>query len=354
MKRVAFPAVGLLVALLGTAVIVVIAGRLVVAYVGRDCATDLCARMVWVDDHAGRPPTEVGGYLPDPLLGWIPGPNQRPHPEHASRITTDAHSVRGVRPYPIARGPQPRIVALGDSYTFGVCVHDEESWPAQLEQQLPGTEVINLGVPGFGLDQMLLRWERDGLAYKPDVVVLGYIAPDLARDVASFDFYAKPRFEPDGSGLRLTGTPVPTPRELLERESGIASRWINYGARGLHLDQLFNRRTDTALSDEVARRIIARLIASAQDVGAKPLVVLLPMEAELEAFARHYQEPEPFSGACQATGTPCFTLTTEVAHFVTGNPGPDYFKCHYRPELHRFVAACLAERIRPLLPAAPR
>ena len=53
----------------------------------------------------------------------------------------------------------PLTLAAGDSFTFGDEVNDDESWPAALEQ-LTGRRVINAGVPGFGLDQAVLRAEQ--------------------------------------------------------------------------------------------------------------------------------------------------------------------------------------------------
>src|SRR4029079_7866623 len=56
-------------------------------------------------------------------------------------------------------GPKPpgtlRVLALGDSFTFGVGARVGETYPAQLEKALRArgvrTEVLNAGVPGFGV-----------------------------------------------------------------------------------------------------------------------------------------------------------------------------------------------------------
>ena len=52
------------------------------------------------------------------------------------------------------------ILAVGDSFTFGDEVKDDETWPAHL-QQLLGRRVLNAGVSGYGFDQIVLRAEKD-------------------------------------------------------------------------------------------------------------------------------------------------------------------------------------------------
>ncbi len=78
----------------------------------------------------------------------------------------------------------PRVVALGDSYTFGWGVDDEHTYPAQLERLLRDHDglaevnVINAGTPGFNTMQeasyLTSRWDE----LRPDVVVLGFVMND--------------------------------------------------------------------------------------------------------------------------------------------------------------------------------
>ncbi len=65
----------------------------------------------------------------------------------------------------------PRVVVIGESFVHGFTLPVESSWPAQLEQQLPGVEVLNFGFCGAyaGRLRSLLR---EALTLSPDVVVL--------------------------------------------------------------------------------------------------------------------------------------------------------------------------------------
>ncbi|MDP6674396.1 MAG: hypothetical protein QGH93_06040 [Gammaproteobacteria bacterium] len=53
----------------------------------------------------------------------------------------------------------PCLTVYGDSLAFGSEVPDGQAWPAQLTQKL-GCRVLNYGVPGYGADQSLIRFEK--------------------------------------------------------------------------------------------------------------------------------------------------------------------------------------------------
>jgi lysophospholipase L1-like esterase len=77
-----------------------------------------------------------------------------------------------------------RIVAIGDSITFGTRLDLKVTWPKRLEQMLRGkgkkVEVLNLGVGGYDTAQEIECLERIGLAFDPDYVVLGFCVNDVA------------------------------------------------------------------------------------------------------------------------------------------------------------------------------
>jgi hypothetical protein len=65
-----------------------------------------------------------------------------------------------------------RVLAFGDSFTFGVGVTEAECFTEVAEGRLRGVEILNMGVPGYGLDQMLLSFLAQGVRYQPDLVVV--------------------------------------------------------------------------------------------------------------------------------------------------------------------------------------
>lgn len=83
---------------------------------------------------------------------------------------------------PVAAHPQPgekRILALGDSWIFGISVTQGRTIPDQMEDQLKRAgwaekvDVINAGVPSFAAFDVLWRWNELGGRYQVDGVLIG-------------------------------------------------------------------------------------------------------------------------------------------------------------------------------------
>lgn len=93
--------------------------------------------------------------------GWYPEPhlvNRRLLTPHGSYLaTTDECGHRNSLPYP-ADGVLP-IVVQGDSNAFGFGLSDDETLAARLNARLSGTQVFNLGVPGFDLNHYYYQYE---------------------------------------------------------------------------------------------------------------------------------------------------------------------------------------------------
>jgi acyl-CoA thioesterase-1 len=72
-----------------------------------------------------------------------------------------------------------KIVAFGNSITFGTGVSPEQAFPALLQQEL-GIEVINAGVAGETTEDALKRVDKI-LAYNPRIVLLEFGGNDFLR-----------------------------------------------------------------------------------------------------------------------------------------------------------------------------
>lgn len=76
-----------------------------------------------------------------------------------------------------APGARVRILAVGDSHTYGAGVDAEASYPGQLQAELdrrsPGRySTLNLGVPGLGTGQVRERLPAWARRYEPDVILV--------------------------------------------------------------------------------------------------------------------------------------------------------------------------------------
>ena len=127
---------------------------------------------------------------PDPVLLFRLQPNTHARVAQ-SEFVINSRGFRGPE-IPAEKGDAYRVVALGESTTFGVTLHrQQQPWPELLEQLIRErlkpprpVEVINAGVPGYRLDQNLHRFPTDILPLKPDMVISyhGINAFDSLRD----------------------------------------------------------------------------------------------------------------------------------------------------------------------------
>ncbi|RXQ97432.1 hypothetical protein EO244_00660 [Ancylomarina salipaludis] len=71
------------------------------------------------------------------------------------------------------------IVVLGDSYSFGQGVNDNEDYPTILDQKLQDRfNVVNLSVSGWALTQEIRRYYEFGQLYNPKLVILQFCEND--------------------------------------------------------------------------------------------------------------------------------------------------------------------------------
>lgn len=154
-----------------------------------------------------RPLTRTAIAVHDALLGHIPSPNLKGFRNYEANITTDEAGIR--RNGSGSPPPGTPVLAIGDSFTFGLEVDDDGSWPASLERRL-ARPVINAGVFGYGLDQIVLRGEKL-LDTRSDIdtVVLAVFGGDIERCEYSYLFATKPYFSIRDGHLELRNVPVP-------------------------------------------------------------------------------------------------------------------------------------------------
>lgn len=152
-------------------------------------------------------------FLYDRLLGWRNIPDWE-STTYGRPLTINSRGLRD-REYAFAKpAGTKRILALGDSYTWGYGVGDEELYTEVLERAAArdgrAVEVLNAGVSGWGTDQEYLFFREEGIRYEPDIVVVTFFFNDLFETVRSVMYgSAKPVFR--NVDLELQNVPVPKP-----------------------------------------------------------------------------------------------------------------------------------------------
>jgi len=156
--------------------------------------------------------------VPDPHLGWKLKPNNSSPGHHTLEHGIRRNSAEtAVRP--------GAILAVGDSFTEGWEVEDEETWPAHLEKRI-GKPVLNAGVGGYGTDQIVLRAEQLLPVLKPKTLIVGFLEFDIHRTNHTHFGSPKPYFTVENDVLKQHPPALLTPRS--ERGFLVAA---SYGIR---------------------------------------------------------------------------------------------------------------------------
>jgi GDSL-like lipase/acylhydrolase family protein len=198
----------------------------------------------------------------------------------------DQHGFRAAHG-PASAGAPCRVLALGDSHTFGYGVGAEQAWPAMLESMLVRANVANAGLCGSGIAAEQ-AWLPDALAASHAQVVVIAVTPwslredpeppeqheldahwprteayfrRITRSSAVADRMSRLLLQHTSA---LIGWPPPAPvlwelAPLVEAPATFHARWAGVHARLARMVELVRRR------------------------GATPLVLFVPLDVQVSA-----------------------------------------------------------------------
>jgi hypothetical protein len=199
-------------------------------------------KMGWVGQFRNRPSRT---FVTDPETGWRMRPNNSfdwiiGREEQTYR--SNSQGFRSSRDFD-KNDPRTKLAFVGDSYTFGTGVADDETFPALLERSSADRTSWNFGMPGFGVDQVWMSARHQALPLKPDVLVVGLVNADFERSQVPFrrlEGFAKPTFKlVDGRLIERTTERAPNfVMQYLDDHSRLWSMWqrtlrwvgVNYSA----------------------------------------------------------------------------------------------------------------------------
>jgi hypothetical protein len=274
-----------------------------------------------------------------------------------------------------------RIALIGDSMTYGYEVRCEDSWGHELEAHLgPDVQVLNFGVSSYGLNQVLLRYERDARSWKPQIVIIGITAREITRLVEMYPFlipqwgghpFVRPRLVLKNGIPSYINQPTPTPAEVIThtsiKELPNIDRDANY--RGLEwerddlwyfLQQSYFFRFLTSirppsepiregLSDKdilaLSQHVLRVMVRLVREDGATPLFVHFPYEFELRKTEEDGKNYVPRSvhtlrnaNIAHFDTTACLFEAKATDEFMSGG--------HYSPKANAVIAKCLELTLR--------
>jgi lysophospholipase L1-like esterase len=289
----------------------------------------------------------------------------------------NSRGMRGPEVAPTFAPDELRVVALGDSCTFGKGVLEEETWPRQLEAllaaELPGRRpvVFNLGVNGYSSGHYLRVLEDVAEVLKPHLVVVGYNINDFPNPVREVDTAVFSGSAPQQKTTWRARFRRWLPRDL--RDELNRSALYRY-LRATYYD--WNRAKDYAQMEAIARnrslqqdegmdkafaleaQRFRELVERARTVDAKVAFFLFPYESMvyLDDFERGPEErvrslaaevdvgfvdvPEAFRARAHASSPPAML-------FIRGD------RYHPNAQGYATVAAAVLARLRELGWLAP-
>ncbi len=273
-------------------------------------------------------------HQPDPLLMWSMRPNLD------TSWTADAQGARwrvqtnalGLREDAVALGAdRVRILALGDSCTFGLGVNQGQDWPAQLQKclghgEVP-PEVINAGVLGYTAFQGLRYFQYRGAELRPQLTLAAFGLNDLQP--------------PHRCAIG----------DLEWEEIRSPSAFITV-VRGI----LRVREEDNLLPTGLARARLSRgefydcmraLVHIFYDNETTPVLLIWPLRSDLDAPDTESAHAALISLAAEETGAACIDLRVPARE-----AGPHIFldSCHLTPEGYQLMAAYLSRELKRLFP----
>jgi hypothetical protein len=327
----------------------------------------------------------------DPILGWTVARSRR------NATGQDASSAEGLRA-PRAgmsfadrrtrhsglpeKPATVRVALMGDSMTYGYEVRCEDSWGHALEAQLgPAVQVLNFGVSGYGLNQVLLRYEKDARPWKPQIVLIGITSEEIQRSINVYNFlmnpdwlglpFARPRLILKNGTPSPINQPVPTPaevfahttiRELANLDQDAYFRRLEWERDGLwhFFEQSYFFRLLITLrppSDQpreadseetmmaLGQQVLTTLVHDVREQGAIPLVVHFPYQYELRPAAEYGAKYVPLSvrmlreaGIDYYDMAPCLVEAKASDEYMRGS--------HYSPRANAVIAKCLEPIVR--------
>jgi len=120
-------------------------------------------------------------YVSDASCGYRHKPEQRIR-FLGNTIAINRLGLRDARGFESKREGISRVLVLGDSVAWGgVTLRDDKLFASLLERGLLETEVVNAGVNGYSIQQMVALYESRLKVLAPDVIVVYCIIGDFLR-----------------------------------------------------------------------------------------------------------------------------------------------------------------------------
>jgi hypothetical protein len=325
-------------------------------------------------------PQEVGPvrFACLPELGHIPVPGQQGERRFpgvfAFRYSNNSLGWRGRREYQEKKQTDYRVLFLGDSFTYGLGVNDDQTFAAQIEKGLRAdrlsVEVMNAGAPGKGTDYALKCFQTVGRKFHPDLTVLGFFCNDF-QDNARGEYYnigrrgelqVKPLNCNRGT-IKTLIDHMPAYNWLISwsqaanlvKQAGVEAL-INWGRKSgpdatNGLVVAYEQRASghaTAANKPLTRTYVEQLHAAVKRAGGELMICYIPMSQEVLDYRRTRTisaDERAIQRLAADNGMTLWSLTPLLAHSGQSIQRLYYQEGHWTAAAHAMAAQSLSRLI---------
>ncbi|MDF1865464.1 MAG: SGNH/GDSL hydrolase family protein [Saprospiraceae bacterium] len=258
-------------------------------------------------------------YQFDSELGWSGIPNSVATFDRSVKINV-AHNSMGFRDIEHSKiKDKPRILFLGDSFTWGYDVELEERFDRLLQKKMSEYEIFNLGISGYSTDQELLQLEKHFKEIRPDIVSLIYCENDRLQNQSNAIFmeYRKPYFHKKNGVLELEEKKVIKCEQYYYKENNFLSRSCLYRA----LVKIWIRLVHPVIwnEEDLTEDLILAIKQFSENNGASFFVGFIDLDYSLKEDV-----------FCQENDLPFIDLANPYKFAEYGQ--------HWTPEGHKYVS----------------
>jgi hypothetical protein len=202
-----------------------------------------------------------------------------------------------------------KILFIGDSFTFGHGVGEEERY-SSIIGKYGNYNIRNLGTPGYGTDQELLILKEEIDLFGPDIVIVGYLVENIARNIERYPRlgnintgldYERPLFIVENNKLVLSNTPTIKPEELddiIEIKTDAKEKIKEYcfscvffyrGFRSFSpkesvYDSYQNYYLEGSYDWKLTKLIFEEIKREVKNRGGRLIIVVIPLQEDVKSY----------------------------------------------------------------------
>ncbi|MDB9312308.1 hypothetical protein PN462_04265 [Spirulina sp. CS-785/01] len=282
-------------------------------------------------------------HRPHPSRGWTPQANLSVK-INGNQYTTNSQGQRDLEDYQ-PNPDQYTVLIVGNSYTFGLDTDDSFVWPTLLENLDSRLNVINLGVSGYGLDQIYITLKETLQQYPPDLVIVAFISDDIFRMRFDFRDYKKPKLKIQNGQLKITNVPI---KGLEQTYKEIKNELVWYDIPILKLDNVISNLKISCqeVSYQLASKVFRAMQRITKENNAAFLLTYLASFQEVETPDHISYGEKVFKQFVQEEKVAY--LNTRPFFLARNQEGENYQGGHYQEAEARLVSQQVYQKIQNL------